>query len=72
MCQSNLDLRQKDIKKATGNRYNMPIVYITQLLGLCLGFSPGKLGMNKLMVSPDTVVKTVKKQSAVSGQIKGK
>ena len=37
MCQINLDMRQHDIAKATGKRYDMPVVYITQLLGLCLG-----------------------------------
>ncbi len=59
MCQSNLDLRQMDIQKVTGRSYNMPIVYITQLLGLCLGISPSELGINKLMVSPSKVVDAV-------------
>jgi heterodisulfide reductase subunit B2 len=45
-------LRQQDIKKQTDRDYQMPIVYITQLLGLSLGISPAKLGFNKLMVSP--------------------
>lgn len=59
MCQINLDLRQLDIKKQMGKSYNMPIVYITQLLGLCLGISPDKLGFNKLMVSPSTVIEAI-------------
>jgi heterodisulfide reductase subunit B len=59
MCQSNLDLRQMDIQKETGRSYDMPIVYITQLLGLCLGISPSELGINKLMVSPSIVVDAV-------------
>lgn len=42
-----------------GKRYDMPIVYVTQLLGLCLGISPDKLGFNKLMVSPSTVIAAV-------------
>ncbi len=57
MCQTSLDLRQKDIEKATGKRYEMPVVYITQLLGLCLGISPKELGLNRLMVKPAAVVK---------------
>lgn len=59
MCQINLDLRQSDIKKATGRKYNMPIVYITQLLGLCLGLPYEELGLNKLMVSPSKVVDVI-------------
>jgi heterodisulfide reductase subunit B len=57
MCQTSLDLRQKDIEKATGKRYNMPVVYITQLLGLCLGISAKELGFNRLMVIPTAVIK---------------
>ena len=59
MCQANLDLRQSDINKETGRDYNMPIVYITQLLGLCLGISQSELGLSKLMVAPSTVVDAV-------------
>jgi heterodisulfide reductase subunit B2 len=57
MCQTSLDLRQKDIEKATGKSYNMPIVYVTQLLGLCLGISPKELGFERLMVPPTAVIK---------------
>lgn len=59
MCQVNLDLRQKDILKETGRRYDMPILYLTQLLGLCLGLPPGELGLEKLMVSPEAIVKSI-------------
>jgi heterodisulfide reductase subunit B len=59
MCQINLDLRQLDIEKQTGRRHQMPILYITQLLGLCLGIAPEKLGLNKLMISPTKVVEAV-------------
>ena len=60
MCHASLDLRQKDIEKETGKRYDMPIVYITQLLGLCLGISQKKLGLNRLMVSPSTILRSIK------------
>jgi heterodisulfide reductase subunit B len=60
MCQINLDMRQQDIEKQTGTRHEMPILYITQLLGLCLGISPDKLGLNKLMVSPSSVIERIK------------
>jgi heterodisulfide reductase subunit B2 len=52
MCQINLDMRQDDILKTTGHRYNMPILYITQLMGLCLGMTENALGLNKLIISP--------------------
>jgi len=60
MCQVNLDLRQQDIKKKNGRDYQIPIVYITQLLGLSFGISPHKLGFNKLMVPATKVLEKVK------------
>ena len=59
MCQSSLDLRQKDIEKATGKRYNLPVVYISQLLGLGLGIPEKKLGLSRLMVKPSAILKAV-------------
>jgi len=59
MCQVNLDLRQIDIKKQGGREYRMPILYITQLLGLALGLNPEQLGLSKLMIAPDRIVDRV-------------
>ncbi|MDO8303310.1 MAG: CoB--CoM heterodisulfide reductase iron-sulfur subunit B family protein [Sedimentisphaerales bacterium] len=63
MCQSNLDLRQQDIKKHSGRDYQMPIVYITQLLGLSLGIGSDKLGFKKLMVGASRVLEKVEVKS---------
>jgi heterodisulfide reductase subunit B len=60
MCQVNLDMRQSDINKSLNKDYNMPIVYISQLIGLCLGISPDKLGMEKCVVSPKAILEKVK------------
>jgi len=59
MCQVNLDLRQQDIHKQTGKDYQMPIVYITQLVGLALGLKPDQLGFDKLMVPASSVLNKV-------------
>jgi len=56
MCQLNLDMRQSDILKATGKRHNMPVIYITQLIGLSLGIPKRKLGLNKLLTPPDKIM----------------
>jgi len=60
MCQISLDVRQADMEKLLGKKYNMPIVYLTQLVGLALGISPDKLGFDKLMVDPAVVLKAAK------------
>jgi len=59
MCQINLDLRQLDIEKQMGKSYRMPVVYITQLIGLCLGLSADELGLDKLMISAADVIQAV-------------
>jgi heterodisulfide reductase subunit B len=59
LCQVNLDLRQMDIQKKTGRQYDMPIFYITQLIGLCLGIPGTKLGLDKLVVSPEKIINAI-------------
>jgi heterodisulfide reductase subunit B len=60
MCQASLDLRQKDIEKETGKKLDMPVVYMTQLLGLCLGIPQKELGLNRLMVGPKAILQAIK------------
>jgi heterodisulfide reductase subunit B len=67
MCQVNLDLRQLDIKKQIKKDYQMPVVYITQLLGLALGIDSGKLGFNKLMI-PATNVLEIARHSVAKAE----
>ncbi len=52
LCQANLDLRQSDIQKIDSTMPDTPVLYITQLVGLALGLSPGELGLNALAASP--------------------
>ncbi len=52
MCQVNLDTRQRAIEEARGVRYNLPVIYFTQLMGMAYGFSPRQMGLDRLLVSP--------------------
>lgn len=38
LCQTNLDLRQKEIEKKYKEKFNIPILYFTELLGISFGF----------------------------------
>jgi len=60
MCQISLDVRQADMEKLLGKKYNMPILYANQLLGLALGIPSKDLGLDKLMVNPSAVLKALK------------
>ncbi|MBC8521074.1 MAG: CoB--CoM heterodisulfide reductase iron-sulfur subunit B family protein [Methanomicrobia archaeon] len=56
LCGMMLDAKQPDIEKALDIKFEMPIVYITQLLGLALGIEPNKLGLNKNVVDTKEIV----------------
>jgi len=56
LCATNLELRQPDIEKKYNARYDLPILYITELIGLALGIKPGNLGLNKHIVSPKPIL----------------
>jgi heterodisulfide reductase subunit B len=52
LCQANLDGRQRQIEEAYKTRYGIPIIYITQLMGLAFGAFPKEVGIQKLITSP--------------------
>jgi len=51
MCHINLDLRRPQIEKRAGKKINIPVIYITQALGLALGIAPKKLGLQRHTVA---------------------
>lgn len=57
LCQSNLDLRQRNIEKYAGIDLEVPVLYFTQILGLAFGYSAGALGLGKHMINPVPVLK---------------
>ncbi len=57
VCQMNLDLNQKEINKDRGSDFNMPVLYFTQIMGLAFGYSPKELGISKLIISPNKLIK---------------
>jgi heterodisulfide reductase subunit B len=56
LCQMNLDMRQGQIEKANDTKYNLPVMYYTQLLGLAFGLPEKELGLSKLVVNPKPVL----------------
>jgi len=45
-CQMMFDMRQKSAAATTGTKLNLPVLYYTQLLGLAMGISTERLGLN--------------------------
>lgn len=56
MCQANLDTRQADISRATGKVYQVPILYLTELMGVAFQNPRAKAWFNRHIVSPETVL----------------
>ncbi|HEY5500767.1 MAG TPA: CoB--CoM heterodisulfide reductase iron-sulfur subunit B family protein [Candidatus Humimicrobiaceae bacterium] len=52
LCQQNLDLRQSQINKRYKTNYNIPVYYISQILGLALGLSYKDVMIDRLFVEP--------------------
>jgi len=60
LCHGNLDIRQAEIEEASGEKYDMPVFYMTQLLALAAGVQTTKLGFDSMMVSPLPLLKEKK------------
>lgn len=52
MCQANLDTRQGELEKETGEKYDLPILYFTELMGLALGHRDAKKWFGRHIVDP--------------------
>ncbi len=58
LCQQNLDLRQGQVNSAMGSSFKIPVLYFSQIVGLTYGLSPKELGLDKLVVSADHIVRS--------------
>ncbi|GFE67642.1 CoB--CoM heterodisulfide reductase iron-sulfur subunit B family protein [Chroococcus sp. FPU101] len=56
LCHLNLDSRQKEIEKVTGQKLGLPILHLPQLVALALGISPQELGLDRHLVSTKSVL----------------
>jgi heterodisulfide reductase subunit B len=52
MCQANLDTRQEEISKEFGQRYDLPIFYFTELMGLAMGHRDVKKWLGRHLTEP--------------------
>lgn len=57
LCQMNLDLRQPQASKEMGTSFNLPVLYFTQMMGIAFGLDHKDLGLGKLRVSTDGLIR---------------
>ena len=67
LCQMNLDLRQKQAAKEADAFFRMPVLYFTQMMGLAFGIAPEHLGLEKLRVSADELLRKIDGAQAGEG-----
>ncbi|MBA7654371.1 8-methylmenaquinol:fumarate reductase membrane anchor subunit [subsurface metagenome] len=56
LCQTNLDAYQSKVNSKFKTHYHLPVLFITQLIGLALGVDPESLGLNTNIISPSEVL----------------
>ena len=57
LCHLNLDSRQPEVEKVVGQSLGLPVLHLPQLVALALGISPKQLGLDKHIVSTQSVLK---------------
>lgn len=66
MCHSNLDMRQKNILKKYPQQKEIPILYLTQLLGLAMGLDYKQLGLQLHYINPIPMIEEKMKTEEVT------
>lgn len=56
MCQANLDTRQEELEKEGAGKYELPILYFTELMGLALGHKDVKKWLGRHLTDPIKVL----------------
>jgi len=66
MCHSNLDMRRPQINKYLNENIDMPVLYISQVLGLAIGIDAKTLGLNRHMTAVNLKEKPIGDSLAAS------
>jgi heterodisulfide reductase subunit B len=64
LCHVNLDLKQAQINSFLGTDYKVPILYLSQVLGLALGLSAAAVQLTKNVVDPEPFIKRAVAEAA--------
>jgi heterodisulfide reductase subunit B2 len=59
MCHSNLDFRQNAMNERGGIEKPMPIMFLSELVGLSLGLSPARLGLDRHFVNTSPLLEQI-------------
>lgn len=57
LCHLNLDSRQPEVEKVINQKLELPILHLSQLIGLAIGIAPTSLGLDRHVVSTKPILK---------------
>ena len=67
LCHFMLDAKQRAMEKEGGEKVGIPVLYLSQFLGLGLGLAPRKLGLPRLITSPRNLLEKIQKNVDFKG-----
>jgi len=59
LCHLMLDLKQRFLEERRGEKIGIPVLYVTQLVGIALGLGPDELGLEMNAVSPMGLIEKI-------------
>jgi heterodisulfide reductase subunit B len=66
LCMFNLNSFQNEAGRAKGTKFHIPVLFVTQLMGLAFGLTPKTLGLHRNVVPPDPLYKKIAASPAES------
>ncbi|HEX8989469.1 MAG TPA: CoB--CoM heterodisulfide reductase iron-sulfur subunit B family protein [Rhodocyclaceae bacterium] len=57
LCQANVEIYQSEINKKQGTKFNMPVVYYTQLMSVAYGANTAQAGLNGQLIRAEKLEK---------------
>lgn len=63
LCMMNLDMRQKSAEKGSGETFNLPVYYVTELMAIACGDSPEQVKADKHFVEALGYLREVSKRA---------
>lgn len=58
-CYQQYEFNQRELNKRNNTEYNLPIFYLSELVGLAFGFSPEEMGLNFHRIKPNELFESV-------------
>lgn len=66
LCMFNLNSFQNEAGRAKGTKFHIPVLFVTQLMGLAFGLTPKTVGLHRNVVPPDPLYKKIAASPAES------